>query len=105
MIEDWFASSGRCFDIEEYDRWDKANHEWVRESSTRASDHQLGDCRKGECTCEPVPKQPERSDYFLEGRTTLFLSEVLAFVAKVHQIGPFAQSLSGRSQEVVVDGK
>jgi hypothetical protein len=86
MIEDWFANSGRSFDIEEYGRWDKAYDDWERESSTRELNYQLGDCRKGKCTCEPIPEKPAKSDYFSAERTPRLLSEALASVAKMRQI-------------------
>jgi hypothetical protein len=78
MIEDWFTNSGQTFDVEEYDRWDKAYDNWVRESSIREMNYQLGDCREGECTCEPIPENLEKSDYFSAERTPRLLSEVLA---------------------------
>jgi hypothetical protein len=44
MIEDWFTNNGYTFDVEEYDRWDRAYDDWVRESSGREMNHQLGEC-------------------------------------------------------------
>ena len=29
MIEDWSTNSGKSFDIEEYNQWDKAYNNWV----------------------------------------------------------------------------
>lgn len=86
MIEDWFANSGRSFTVEEYDRWDKAYDNWEREFSVQEVNHQLGDCRKGEYTCEPISEKLEKSNYFSAERTPRLLSEVLASVTKVHQI-------------------
>jgi hypothetical protein len=86
MIEDWFTNNGCAFDVEEYDQWDKAYDNWVGESSDREMNHQLGGCRKGECTCQPIPQKPKKADYFSAERTPRLLTEVLASVAKVHQI-------------------
>jgi hypothetical protein len=99
MIEDWFTNSGRSFDVEEYDQWNKAYDNWVRESSIREMNHQLSDCREGECTCEPIPENLEKSDYFSAERTPRLLSEVLASVAKVHQIDRLPKAFLDHSQK------
>ena len=99
MIEDWFTNSGRSFDVEEYDQWDKAYDNWVWESSIREMNHQLGDCRESECTYEPIPENPEKSDYFSAERTPRLLSEVLASVAKVHQIDHLPKAFLDRCQK------
>ena len=62
MIEDWFTNDGCAFDVEEYDRWDRAYDDWVGESSGREMNHQLGGCRKGDCTCPPFPQKPQQAD-------------------------------------------
>jgi hypothetical protein len=85
MVEDWFTYSGCTFDIKEYSRWSKTYAGWEREYSNREMKHQLR-CRDRECTCEPIPEMPREADYFSAERTPRLLSEVLASVAKVHQI-------------------
>jgi hypothetical protein len=99
MIEDWFANSGRSFDVEEYGRWDKAYNDWERESSTRELNHQLGDCRKGKCTCEPIPEKPAKSDYFSAERAPRLSSEALASIAKMRQIDRLPKAFLDRVQE------
>jgi len=72
--------------INQKPHWDRAYDDWVGESSDREMNHQLGECRKGECTCQPIPQKPQKADYFSAERTPRLLTEVLASVAKVHQI-------------------
>ena len=85
MIEDWFSSSACTFDIEEYRGWGTAYADWEREHSCRILEHQWG-CQDGRCTCEPVPERPQEADYFSAEGTPRLLSEVLASVARVHQM-------------------
>ena len=85
IIEDWFYYNACTFDIKEYRRWGKAYADWGREHSCRTMEHQWG-CQDGKCTCEPVPERPQEADYFSAERTPRLLSEVLASVARVHQV-------------------
>jgi hypothetical protein len=84
MIQDWFANSGCAFAVEEYDRWHRVNEVWRQEFYYRKMKHLA--CRNRECTCQPIPQQPEKTDYFSATRTPYLLTDVLAAVAKIHQI-------------------
>lgn len=99
MIEDWFTNNGYTFDVEEYDRWDKAYDDWVGESSDREINHQLSGCRKGECTCQPISPKPQEADYFSAERTPCLLTAVLASVTKVHQIDRLPKAFLSKVKE------
>jgi hypothetical protein len=85
-IEDWFRYKGRTFEVNMYDRFQRAHAEWEREASTVEINHQFEshegssqDCKK----CGEVPDEPLRKDYFPEEPRSSLLSEVLASVIGV----------------------
>ncbi len=61
--------------------------------------NQLGDGREGECTCESIPENLEKSDYFLAECTPRLLTEVLVSIAKVQQINYLPKTFLDHSQK------
>jgi hypothetical protein len=85
-FEDWFRYKGRTFEVNMYDRLQRAHADKEREASTVEINHQF-ESHKGssqDCeTCGEVPDEPLRKDYFPEEPRSSLLSEVLSSVIGV----------------------
>jgi hypothetical protein len=104
-IEDWFRYKGRTFEVNLYDRFQRAHAKWERKASTVEINHRLEahegsssqDCEK----CGEIPDEPLRKDYFPEGPRSSLLSEVLASVVGVgHLDGVDGDSNARRGKKI-----
>lgn len=88
-IEDWFHYAGRTFDVQFYEKYNKALEEWTETCSVIEIGHQLknhmGDSEDCE-QCENIPVEPRKKEYFPDEPQVCLLSDVLASVAGVAHV-------------------